>query len=195
MSRPAQDQSEPATHVRGSLRVWIESGPSELRGARVIEIAEPEPGVRHLRLDDPSGRLLVVWLPSGATLPIAIGQQLDLRVRFEVRGIHLIAHASVVDHASGTVLLACSGTGDPTWAPGWSIAVGPERGRSGGRIDHWVELHVADHHACVAGNEWRRLATPSGSWLICGHAVAWDPSQPLVPDASTYHCYELIRLE
>jgi hypothetical protein len=182
-----------APHVRGSLRVFIEPGPGELRRARVIEIAEPELDVRRLQLDDPSATRLVVALPTGPALPIAVGQRLDVRVRVEVRGIHPIAHATVADSDTGALLIACSGAGDPAWAPGWSIAVGPERGRSGGRIDHWVELRCEDRCACVGGNEWRELETGSARWLVCGHAVGCDPTRPLVPDASSYHCYQLIR--
>ena len=180
--------------VHGSLRVWTEPGPGELHRVRTVEIVEPEPNVHHVQLDDSNGTRLGVALPRGAKLPIVVGQRLDVRTRFEVRGIHPVAHATVIDSDTGALLLALSGAGDPSWAPGWSVALGPERGRSRGRIDFWVELSVSDHCIRVAGNQWSELETPSARWLVCGHAVGWDPTQPLMPDASSYHCYELLRV-
>lgn len=191
---PPDDKGRDADDVSGSLRVWYvdgEGGPE--RAGEIVSASSPKPGVHHLRVARTSGEFtLGLALPRGAASPLSVGMRLQTRIRHEVIGIHPVANACVTEE-SGAVLLACSGRGAPEFAPGWTIAVGPELRRAGGRVEFWVALEHVDRRVYVAANAWRRLDAAGASWLVCGHAVGWDPRQPLPPDASSYHCYWILR--
>lgn len=143
-------------------------------------------------------RSFVVSTAPDVPLPFAVGDRVAVRVRVESVGIHRVAHVTIAD-ASGRLLLAFSGAGDASWAPGWRVnvlEVGSTEASSqpGGaeRREHVVGLSTDGRVARVPSHGCRRLGVTRGDFLVWAHSISYGPGSRL-PDSAAYTQYALVR--
>lgn len=200
---PFVDHSEPCEIAPGGpLSLYFVGGAP--RGERLAgSIAAIEPLQRDAReqvfkLTIRGAKAAVgLRMPAQASPPLAIGEVVEVAVTSRVLGIHPVS--DFVASVGGALRVAGSGRGDPAWIPGWTVAVAkiagvpPADARGMAvRLELPVLLGHRGRTAAVGGNGWRRLVTDDGAWLLTGNAVAYSPGM-LVPGASTYHAYGLLR--
>jgi hypothetical protein len=200
-----RDPADPSTAVDVGAG-WVEAyGPfqEEQHRGRVTAIHPPAaPGEpARIAVTEPRGqvRMLTVRLPTKCTVPLAVGEEILVCLHVEVQGIHPITDV-MIRTAAGELRIAMSQSGDPSFAPGWTVEVGPVAEvpgsgtrRAASRVLRWMMLGYRGYTAWVRGNLWRRLETPEGSWLLTGDVEEWVPGGPLPADARGHETFTILR--
>jgi hypothetical protein len=143
-------------------------------------------------------RSFLVRPPDGGGLPFGLGDVLSVRIGVRQIRIHQIVHGTIAD-AAGRLLLAVSGDGDPSWAPGWRLELlevaktqAPTNPGGAERREHVVGLSTRGRVARVVPQACRQLEVDGARWWIMAAAIRYGEGTRL-PDSSEYVQYELLR--
>ncbi|MBI5160115.1 MAG: hypothetical protein HY996_01635 [Micrococcales bacterium] len=147
--------------------------------------------------DAPEERTFGVSVPEARLLPFDVGDVVHVRIGVRRIQIHAVLSGIVTDQA-GRLLLGFSGEGDTTWAPGWSVAMGPITERIGSVRGHVLDVAYLGTRGRTAETAFVRLRTSDGSWLVLGSARTLARSRrggPVVPphDFSPYSTFAVLR--
>lgn len=142
-------------------------------------------------------RLLLA--PSGVPLPLAEGDAVRIDIDCRKGGWERVCDVVIRDDRQ-RLLLAVAGSGDPTLLHDWRIERGAlalsetrPKGPKSVRHTFGISVRHARQSAELAPHEWGVLRASDGSFVVEGHAVAWEGARPLrAPD---YLHYAIVRVQ
>lgn len=140
----------------------------------------------------------LITVPVGASMPFALGDAIEARVKWWVDGIHPINEACVTNER-GELLAADSESGDVRWAPGWDVAVerrdddpaSPDPGFAT-RFTRGLRL-TRNGASVIARGGWQRFEVAGEAWLVRGGAVEYVGAMVFRPGSKNGRAFSIIR--